>query len=415
VSAAHRTLRTPTLIPATLVLAAAGCRSGGVELTSGEPKVGAHDTASSSGGLARTLAPDTEHPQHPDTLTREELMGILDERDAAAESEGGVFASVPVDVSGGIFLWHYQPFLDGVDPSTSIYWAWLTFDADLPGDVDFHLQTMFRDSKLRPFFESNVWIQEAYLDWQPKGSNGALKVGKLYSRFGRFWDGTFYGNVPYFDGLKLDPDLGLSYERVDNLRDDLSLEWTAQYFPQDGGTNGSLQGRDTLSLPGALQRNSFVTRIAPTLSFSDDASLTLGLSGMVFEADFAGTASDDVVTRWAAEASLSYRDLTVFGEFAHQNGTHAPDYPVAGANESDISWIMSGIDYTLGDRWQLGYRFSLGDYADTDVREVFHMPRLQYQVSDAVSLWLEYVTWDQEDALSGELDDSLNIVLYAAF
>ena len=75
-----------------------------------------------------------------------------------------------------------------------------------------------------------------------------LKAGKLYSQFGRFWDGVFYGNIPYFDGLKLDTDIGLSWEQHVQAGDAVAIDYSAQFFAQDGSTNGSLQGRDTLSI-----------------------------------------------------------------------------------------------------------------------------------------------------------------------
>src|SRR5690349_21613815 len=74
--------------------------------------------------------------------------------------------SLPFDVGGSFFLWHYHPFIDGADDLTEIYYASLTFDAHYD-DFGIHFEPRFRDTKLRPFFESNFWIQELYMSWKP--------------------------------------------------------------------------------------------------------------------------------------------------------------------------------------------------------------------------------------------------------
>src|SRR6185503_8543686 len=152
--------------------------------------------------------------------------------------------SLPFDIGGGFLLWHYHPFLNNVDDFTEIYYANLIIDGHYD-NFGIHFEPRFRDTKLRPFFESNFWVQELYMSWKPcEQTDGMLKVGKVYSQFGRFWDGVFYGNIPYFDGLKLDPDMGLSWESKLTLGDSTTVDYSAQFFDQDGETNGSLQGRD---------------------------------------------------------------------------------------------------------------------------------------------------------------------------
>jgi len=232
--------------------------------------------------------------------------------------------------------------------------------------------------------------------------------------------GLFYGNVPYFDGLKLDPDLGLSYEHDVALSDHAKADLSVQYFTRDSGTNGSLQGRDTLSLPGARQRNIFTARFAPTFDLGGGTSLTLGASGMVFRADQAPSANpilqDDTVSRYNLEAAVKMGKFEVFGDVTKQDGTHAPQYPTAGIAEDRITYVMSGISWDVCDWVKVGYNFSMADYDRSDVREVMHMPRMQFQVSKAASIWLEYVKWDQQ--VSGpdiKLDDSINLILYASF
>ncbi len=333
-------------------------------------------------------------------LSDEEVLKVLRE-------------SLPFDIGGGFLLWHYHPFLDNVDDNTEIYYANLVIDGHYD-NFGIHFEPRFRDSKLRPFFESNFWVQELYMSWKPcPDSEGVLKVGKVYSQFGRFWDGVFYGNIPYFDGLKLDPDLGLSWENRVKVGDATTVQYSAQFFDRDGETNGSLQGRDTLSI--AKERDVWVGRVAPTFAVGDSTSVTVGASAMHGEADLVGPASNSNFTRVNGEAAFTTGPFTVFGDFTHQNGNHVVDFPVPGADSDDIDYLMSGLAWTCKD-WTFRYNYSSGDYQDEDIKEELHMPGVVWQFHPHLSLWLEYVYWTRADVGDDELvDRSLNLILYGSF
>jgi hypothetical protein len=320
---------------------------------------------------------------------------------------------LPFTFNGGTYLWHYEPFIGGAKNHTEIYWVYLTLDFDFD-QVGFHFEPMFRDTKLRPFFNSNVWIQEAYAYWKlPWEGMGVLKAGKIYGRFGRFWDNCFYGNIPYFDGTKLDPDLGLSWEVTHKIDDALSVETYLQYFEEDGETNGSLQGRDTLSLAGAEQGATWLVRAAPTLNLSDTVAITVGFSAMAFKADL--VTEDEDVGRLSADVWLKAGPFSIFVDYAHQNGHHVTGFPLAGVTEDDIDWVMSGTTYTW-DWLMLRYNFSLGEYNDTSRRELLHMPAATLKVHQNLSLMVEYVHWRRMEPGSDEtIDNSLNLVVYVSF
>src|SRR6185503_6655590 len=55
--------------------------------------------------------------------------------------------SLPFDIGGGFLLWHYHPFLDGVDDNTEIYYANLVIDGHYD-EFGIHFEPRFRDSKL---------------------------------------------------------------------------------------------------------------------------------------------------------------------------------------------------------------------------------------------------------------------------
>jgi len=327
--------------------------------------------------------------------------------------------SLPFDLHGGAYLWHYQPFLETGKPDTSLYYAWLSFGASFD-DFGFYFEPHFRDTPLRPFFNSDFWVQEIYASWKVPQGLGTLKAGKEYSRLGKFWDGSFYGNLPYFDGLKLDPDLGISLENTVKSGDAFSVEYSAQYFVNDGRTNGSLadaaltQPRDTIGDGASRQRNSFVGRVAPTLKLSDDLSVTAGLSGQSFQADFTGINRNRRVNRGDLEISARWQALEIFAEMCWQSGRHVLNYPLAGIPSDHNHYVMAGLIYTWN-TLTFRYNYSSADY-DNRVREQFHMPAAVWAAHKHLSLWLEYVYWRQQaPGKDAFMDRSLNIVVDVHF
>src|SRR5690349_16637024 len=343
-------------------------------------------------------AQDTVAAATPKTLTHEEVLELFKE-------------ALPFDLHGGILLWHWEPNVHNFESNTEIYYANLLLDSKSER-YGYHFEPRFRDTKLRPFFESNVWIQEAYLTWRPcEQSQGVLKAGKVYSQFGRMWDGVFYGNIPYFDGVKLDPDIGVSWENHVAVGGPTSIDYSVQYFTQDGATNGSLQGRDTLST--GTERNIAVGRVAPTFKLGEKTSATVGVSAMHFDADLPNENSG--VSRGNAEVSFTTGPLTVFGDFTHQNGNHVEDFPVVGSNSDDIDYLMSGLSYTWN-KYTFRYSYSFGDYEDEDVKEELHLPGIVYAVNEHLSVWLEFVYWNRDTAGTDVIQDrSLNLILYGSF
>ena len=320
-------------------------------------------------------------------------------------------------LGGGVILYYYQPTFDDAKNDISVFFANLILDAKWQ-HFGLHLEPRFRDTKLRSFYEGPVWLQEAY------ASAGfgpvTLKVGKEYKLLGLFWDNSFYGNVQVYDGLKLDPNYGISLEGQTGKP--FGVEFSAQFFPVDGRTNVSLANRDTVSVPGARRRNAIVGRVAPSYDFGEGKA-HVGLSAEHFEADLPD--GEQGVTRAAAEAKVTYRTLGIWGEGLLQKGRHVTDFPYAGDSSAtppvpgrasgDNSYLLVGGEYGIGPV-TLRYNFSYGKYEDVDVHEVMHVPAIGVALNGHLSVLGEYVDWIR-DTPEGDIiaDRSVNVTVNGHF
>jgi hypothetical protein len=330
-----------------------------------------------------------------------------------------------VELHGGAYLWYYQPLEGPAKRDFSLYAAYLLFDARYD-DFGFLFQPRFRDTKLRPYYQSVFWVQEVYAYW--KKDWATVKVGKVYTRLGKFWDNSFYGNVQYFDGLKLSPDYGISIEASPLPKSGpFRLGAYAQYFVNDGVTNGSLLNRDTVSVPGARKRDELVGRIEPGYYLKDDTSVVLGLSGQYFDADLPAPYGGHNVYRFAADLNVTIDGaLSVYGEYTRQVGRSVTDYPIAGTAATPTTpaalrmaskhneYVLAGAEYTCG-RVTGRFNFSYVNYRDLFIRETMYQPGVVVKIHENVSLITEYANWNRFNSGLTKLDHSLNFVLHAKF
>jgi hypothetical protein len=330
-----------------------------------------------------------------------------------------------LSIGGGVILWYYRPVqVSGGESNVDLFFANLLLDGKF-GRFALHVEPRFRDSRLREFFPGPVWAQEAYAS-VTLADNTVLKAGKVYSHFGLFWDNSFYGNVQVYDGLKLDPDYGLSLEGA--LRPDSSagLRYWAQYFVVDGHTNVSLVGRDTISIPGAHRRNQTILRVEPFYRSGQTLTVTGGLSGTFLQADL-GAAGTNNVYRAAADVAVTVRRWSAWAEYTRQQGRSVTDFPVAGTpagpggpaiagqSSSHINYALGGTQVVLGPV-TLRYNVSTGRYEDQDISEWMHVPALAYAVSGNFTLLGEFVDW-RRYAPGGQtlLDRSVDVTLAGHF
>jgi hypothetical protein len=360
-------------------------------------------------------APGDATPATPDT---EAFAVGTPAPEAAARPQHEVPAWLDYfSIGGGLILYYYQPTSGDGDNNISVFFANLLLDGKWES-FGVHVEPRFRDSRLRSYFDGPVWLQEAYAS----GSIGpiSIKLGKSYKRLGLFWDNSFYGNVQVYDGLKLDPNYGISAEG--QLGDQLAVDFSAQFFVVDGGSNVSLTNRDTLYIVGARRRNALVGRVAPSYRFAESGNVHVGVSGEHFTADL--PTGEEGVTRLAGEAKMTLSTFGVWAEVLMQNGRHVTDFPypatpatppVPGRVSGDNRYVLAGAEYGLGPL-TLRYNLSYADYHDVDVTELMHVPAIGVAANAHVSLLAEYVHWTRDTNEGGvDVDKSLNLTVNGHF
>jgi hypothetical protein len=323
-----------------------------------------------------------------------------------------------VSVGGGATLWHYYSF-DSKTSNFSAYNARLTLDGRW-GAFGLHIEPRFRDTKLRPYFDAPVWLQEVY------GSASldpvVIKVGKVYKQSGGlFWDNSFYGNVQVYDGIKLDPNYGVSVEG--SVGKALGVDFAAQFFVVDGSTNVSLQGRDTISVTNengvrSRRKNTLAARVSPFYKLGEGSAVRLGLSAERFQAGLPG--GDRNVSRLAADASFTYSlgdagNFGVWGEYLHQDGRHVVDHPLVGGASKNTHYALVGGEYNF---WKLTARYnvSYADYRSVSVSEIMHVPALRYAFNEHLGILGELVIWRQHTPTADiKYDTSSNLTLNGQF
>jgi hypothetical protein len=388
------------------------------------PLVGS-DPVAAPGATASPVAPTaaavpaTETPVATTTNTDTVKAPIA----AAPEENAAGTDAVPdwvkhLTIGGGATLWHYHSF-DTDKTNFSVFNARIVLDGKW-GAFGLHLEPRFRDTKLRPFFDGPAWLQEAYAS--ASFAPVVVKVGKVYKQSGGlFWDNSFYGNVQVYDGLKLDPNYGISVEG--GFGKDVGVDFAAQYFVVDGSTNVSLQGRDTISVVDASgararRKNTLAARVSPFVKLAQASELRLGLSGERFEAGLRDR--DHAVARLAADLKLTYSfgdsgNLGLWAEYLYQQGRHVVDHPLTAGASKNTHYLLFGGEYTF---WKLTARYNVShaNYRTVNVKEIMHVPALGYAIDPHLSILAEYVVWRQHTSDADiEYDTSSNITLNGQF
>jgi hypothetical protein len=360
-------------------------------------------------------------------------------------------------VGGGVILYYRHPFLTDADipnypykDGFEIYRGMVFLDSKLDR-FGLHLDFRLRDTKAKSFFPGTAWVEEAYgfaelVKRESEYGPLVLKVGKIYQQFGRFWDNSFYGNVHLRDGLKLDPNFGLSFEGDLYKENTLGAKYFVQFFVLDGGTNSSNPGRDTFSVSGTVpgassshRRNMAIGRVEPFVKIGKFTVFKLGLSGEYLEADLPGPVSAQDVTRVGGDVTLQVGPAAVWAEYTMSDGITTTDFPypataaVAATATSDaipavearyadhVNYLLVGgqASYKF---LTLRYNFSQGDYVDVldpsrstymTYIERTHVPGLALKANDYLSLLVEFVIYQKvEGTITTTIDKSLMVSMH---
>jgi hypothetical protein len=351
---------------------------------------------------------------------------------------------LPFSIGAGVYLFYYQP-LDYTTFSPTdrngyfqVYAFYLKLDKEFVlshGAVGGHAEIRMRDGGhigagganqyLRGFFSSNIWFQELYAYYRP-WSFLNIKAGKIYRKVGIFWDDSFFGNIQYFDGNKLAPDWGLSLEGNRALfHGKLELEYSAQYFYNGGGTNGSLDYGRTLGTPEAAPSVQAVRDYSPTaegavdsagtrmseLKHAVDARLALTLRPLKALYVTAGVSGFNgrVARVWKQGLTMMAQsdesqfsqvagELTVggtagpvgwrlLGEYLHQfgPGMREADYVLAGAKGT---W--KGLAAYVNCSY---VRYALSPA----IQEFIIQPGITYAIGGGLAVLVEYDEWQRKD------------------
>jgi hypothetical protein len=260
--------------------------------------------------------------------------------------------------------------------------------------VGVHVDFRFRDSadKIRPFFKDTHWFNEFYL-WASTDL-GEIKMGQVWKRFGLDWDYTWWGDVQYFDGFKLNPDYGISWERQWRLSGDWHLDSFVQYFVRQDGVSGALAGGNTESAPGAQARNTGVVRVVSTWTLPGVSSVALGLSALAGQLHGV-TSRDSRDTQKAVAVDLTYTRgaFTLFGEALRSYGVVNPVRYTSNGPSSRINDVLVGAAYHYGPiTFQVAWSAGLDEHPSG--HQTLWVPGVIVALTRNVDMYAEYVRWD---------------------
>ncbi|HTQ79872.1 MAG TPA: hypothetical protein VMM92_07745 [Thermoanaerobaculia bacterium] len=334
----------------------------------------------------------------------------------AANSANGSFK-----LSGGIYLFDYLPELSGTKDKFEIYAFILNVDAATADDhYGLHVQTRARDSKLRSFYVSDVWFQEAYA-WA-KTPVGELHAGKFYRKVGILWDDSFFGNVQYFNGLKLNPDYGAELVGSRPLSSSFAVDYSLQFLANNDQVDGSLPGRDVESDPNATLADTGTVRLVPTWTFGPNRSFALGVSGLSGRIDRsipAAPANPAVgksfrLGQVAGDATLTWGPSISYVEVLRQTGEKNDAFhPFSRPGYDDATYYLAGTRWQVHPRLNLRVNWSRVNYQGSGARETEIVPGLVFLFASNFKLIAEYDWWKNQPKTGPEefLDKSYNLVL----
>jgi hypothetical protein len=258
--------------------------------------------------------------------------------------------------------------------------------------VGLHADLRLREKNaFRSSLNSTFWPFEMYA-WASTTA-GVFKVGQMRRKFGLEWDGSFYGNVLYYDGFKLNSDIGVSWERTFWIKPKFSLESHAQFFFREDGISSGLTGADTESTTAFRLQNQAIVRVVPTWWFSPTSSLALGFSGSVGQVKALSAGyHDHALTVWGIDLTYTSGKFKTFAEVLQRNGAINPVRYVSGGMSTRTTDFIVGASYITGPvTWRVAY--SAGYDSHPGGKQFMFVPGVTIAMTKNIDLYLEYVKW----------------------
>lgn len=306
---------------------------------------------------------------------------------------------------------------DWSSPSAEVY------NVRLVGELEwepftFVIEPRLRQTQLRSFSPSNIWLQQAYgaFDIPTKGGGIRLSGGLLYNQLGLFWDDSWFGNLPYLNGHKLNPDMNLE-AATDHRFKRWGLRSWVQLSPGEDGLNGTYttpQKAARLILPADLEtasafdaRGALRGRVAPSLyvglwTLTPGASIQHSFYTGPDEAERHALGSQ---TLWGADLTVGIKSTSFAAEYLDEVVRGFSNSPlerhyflgrlISRVFERDALWFSS-VD--------IGASGQITRYEPEGFKEWMITARVNARVHKMVGVTVEYVRAQLFDEATPELD-----------
>jgi hypothetical protein len=337
--------------------------------------------------------------------------------------------SAPVAAISAHTMFRYTMNIDA-DDSAELYnlriYLKKTWD-----DFVFYAEPRFRQTPLRNFSPSNIWVQQVWVGYDILQGVRA-RAGLINTSFSRPWDNSWFGNLPYLNGLKLDPDYGVDIGGSRDVSDLVAVDYTLQWLPASDGLNGFFSTTDKMqrlnalpgdevvldfdSTPGYGERQAIVGRLVPALKFGD---FKIAAGGSIYTSEISNPA-DESGRKFAvgAEGEISWRGAALYGEYVDTEVSIESDalkwqHMGAGASYTwsrDSRWLKQAqgrVNVTTTD-----YTRSQSFNDDIEAGEFFATAGAYVRLHEMLGLTAEYVFWDFED---DEIVNRVEWILHAYF
>ena len=329
-----------------------------------------------------------------------------------------------IPIGAGAWHWFNQDFRNhndgyGIPGMRGTFFWYLTADPELKlangYSVGGHVDCRFREQdRFRSFYSSQVWTYEAY-SYLAIPEFGKIKAGQIQNRFGSDYGGLFWGTTAFFNGIKYDPDYGMSWEGSQSVNQQFKVDHYTQFFVHEDNVNGSIPGADPESVVGFTERNRGVARLVPTWTHDNGAVTALGMSGFVGQIDSRRTdVTDQLVRGWAVDVTHNVGPLKLIGEGMQTFGVFNPIRFTSGGPSDRLTNLLAEAQYVMG---PFTHRASHSVSIDDHPRGILSMWTIGTKLAATknVDVYFEYVNLSIRSSanptLNSQLNDALSIII----